>query len=1523
MSDSVGETENWRQRTYGILPEGAKVKTSVVDTKNYIEYGEKTWTTGQTVRDILQNHLDANTQRYFDQLVSSVIDTEKLTSITLTEAFREAFDEFSYTLFRYRKGLEDLSPQAEAEFKALFDQYARALPLRTEHINADGTVKIDSIRSTISAIKETPPQIRYCVVDRTQNKDKQTKQWVDWQEIQSPVYLEQINTQDEASKPSIDHRVFRFQIIGVQILDEGYGFDSKLNAFYKSTKTGKRHLRGKFGEGTKMSETHLVRNGAKVKMRSAYHINEGENRDRVWQQRPYVGDDKIVKLQTIEVDIPHNSEMQSGSYTIIDIQDATPEFQEEFISNIDPRIQNQGLAINCLEYSNVKYYYPIVNIDRWTKPVGVSLEADPQYQYVQGLRVGEGRQESDNELLFSYDFLDSSILKGRDRSELKNVMFGQIKMFWQHAESPELLEELIRRSLLNKRNVSGISPEFEALRDIIDSDPHYLNAQAQRTRDTVLQIMPRVLGIEQGRKNVIVSDYDLLKPDNRTLLQTLEAKGYHIVKIANIVVSSNYEKLNEYHKGQFEVYTLDSLRKNIDTLVGHIDAKSEKVHFADTLYKTARENLQRMIQVAGLGEGINNLLEPPTYLETVDPKTELPIELTFDQESQMFRLIIRPDLILAGLQDGKGIDYWQRRIQVEMLAALGRREAFPDRNTALMQSQENAQELLDKTLHSGMADVDALPDSFNHRIEPQDEETSMKTFTERLKNIEKYLLAMVIYDKARRFQATLADLETVAETLSELPSNYKDAIEIMLKKRVVIENGEVGFFRREYTPEGGKLVFTRQKIEDLDVVATLEDGRKVYRVDNNRLFVLQNIPDGSVVKMNGSHTYVAYKGKMLNFEKYHFGEYKFDSFPLTLDRGCLSISIPSYKKDFNKELRNFEKALSELTITSPERGKSKSMKMLKGIIETPLPIEYGVDEWDNPIRVFEDIVQNHIDAAPDGKVDINYEVIREGKRVWVTETTLTDSDQIVGLAIMDKGEGYLPDDLGTMGKSSKKSPMFAGKYGEGQKMISAAAVRNGLSLSFTSLGEYNGEQYRWTAQVGTRDEELIVEGKRSKAQRVVFNLNSEKIEGKSQFTSATLLRLPDTGRYNDPKWQKWLDIFDPRKKDERGNGGLSRYVINLRKESNPNVIDLGYMRILLDEPGVVYENGLLISRESGKSVVGYDVPEVVTTRERNAYDPNKLRNYIAHAMRDCRDLRYTQIIMREFEERYLKQMIENPSRIWVREEDLDFGRLFFFERGFLSSKPLWDYAYATELGSYLIHSDEALKSKIKNNEKYIKEKEYSPLDKEAKQKEIERARTTLANIVHIPKDHLIQLSKDEYDAWARIFPTAEEYVMSLAEQRIPVNEEVRQQLTRVIAASGSVIRQVITKIQQEEETNITYMSIISEGTPNKAGSYWVESAKQKVDEQLAFWSDYEKLLEESAVFVAPANSGYLGLASKDRVGLNERLLVEGDLRKIVGTARHELLHKIFGIRDYTPEFIMLLLELVETNIEKVSYDFSH
>ena len=136
------------------------------------------------------------------------------------------------------------------------------------------------------------------------------------------------------------------------------------------------------------------------------------------------------------------------------------------------------------------------------------------------------------------------------------------------------------------------------------------------------------------------------------------------------------------------------------------------------------------------------------------------------------------------------------------------------------------------------------------------------------------------------------------------------------------------------------------------------------------------------------------------------------------------------------------------------------------------------------------------------------------------------------MQLSDNGDGYTPNDLGTVGKSSKKSPLFAGKYGEGQKMIAAAAVRNGFELRFSSVANYDGARHRWQGTVGTRPEEIVISGKPTNVDRVVFNVTSNQANGNEGYASSTILRLPEGASQNTKVWQEWLQVINPRIKDK-------------------------------------------------------------------------------------------------------------------------------------------------------------------------------------------------------------------------------------------------------------------------------------------------------------------------------------------------------------------------------------------------------
>lgn len=1492
-------------RTFGgILPEGSNVQRLHADTKTHVEYGEKTWTTGQTVRDILQNHLDANTQVFFDRLVSSVVDVDKLAERASRTG--DGFDEFSYNLFLFRKGLGSFSPDSEKEVVDLLNRYAYSVPMRREFLDEQGKLRLDALKQAVTPVVEMPPKVSYKVVDLSDPESQNKDQWVSYDELQQSQFSERVEN------PAAEIREFRYQIIGMKIEDQGGGFDAKLSAFYKSTKRGQRHLRGRFGEGAKMSETHLMRHNAQVKMRSRFEINGGRPvHERVWQHRAYLGEDNTVQQKGIQVDLPPGQDSNIGSFTLITINKADPAFQQEFRANVDPRIRGGGLAQNCLEYSSARYYYPMAEFGYREKPVGVSLEVNPNNQYVQGLRVGaDSTSRQEVTPIFSYDFLDSSILQGRDRSELNRSMENQIYNFWVRADSPVLVSELIRRVVTGNHS-EYTSPEVKVLDRILsggyDSTEIRKDTQEGRTSEYALRAFPSIVDAKPGIKNVLVKADDVYR--NKDFIAILQARGYNVISLKAGIGSKSITNLNQIHEGNYQFYSLATEQTELQATRNEMDPNDERVRLSQELFNSAFAELRSMSERAGFNIGDFSIESTPQFQEAIDPTKESPFNLDFNETTKKFRLVIRPALLAEATYPEGGRDYWKRRIQVELLATYKRSEGFPDLNTLYIASQNTAQTFLNKTLHAGLADVDALPSEFHYQPQVVDALEAIKRFSTEQANIQEALAGWDMFRSVTTFQTSLEQMEKVSQGFSHIPEPYRQKVKDIMGQRVILENGVVGYF--DYPEDGqGDLTLIKKQLDTLTPAGSV-DGKPIYKL-GDKLFMPYELPKGSVIKMERAyddHTFVMYGDQLLDFARYSFGPYQFRSYPMVIESGGFVQKVDRFSSNTDGSIMQMQSELKNLTITSPERKSGEGMRFLEGVVETPFPSEYGIDEWDNPVRVFQDIVQNHLDASPTGKIDARYEVQRGQQRVWVTEQEVTASDIIVGFGVSDHGDGYTPNDLGTVGKSSKKSPLFAGKYGEGQKMIAAAAVRNGFELSFSSVANYDGARHRWQGTVGTRPEEIVIGGKPTNVDRVVFNVTSNQTNGAEGYASSTVIRLPEGVSQNTKVWQEWLQVIDPRVKDKFGDGGLARYVLPMRSVNGEKIIDMGYMKILVDRPGEVYENGLLVSTEGG-TALGYDVPEVVTTRERNRFDFSRLNQYIANAAYSCPNPDYATALMQKFKEKYLTEVVSNPEGTYIKEQDINFGSMHSDHyHDFVPAKPYWRQAYNTQLGTYLVYSEQALRDNIKYRTQELTASYTRESEKDAIIKKIEQAYSALANVVHVPSDHIIHArSNDEYAYWSRLFPTVEEYIMDLSEQEVPVTDDIRKSLETIVSASNGVLSNTHNSLRSSGAGQRVYQSIVTGKTPKEPDEKALAQAETTVTEQFDYWTPEELQQHPGRVFVAPANAGYLGLATRDRIGFNELLLVDDDLRKVAGIARHELLHKIYGLRDYSPEFIMLLLE---------------
>jgi hypothetical protein len=913
-------------------------------------------------------------------------------------------------------------------------------------------------------------------------------------------------------------------------------------------------------------------------------------------------------------------------------------------------------------------------------------------------------------------------------------------------------------------------------------------------------------------------------------------------------------------------------------------------------------------------EGAGTIAPTVRYVATLDRWSEAPIEAVYDYTSEQFTLLIRPDLIIRSMDaEGRGQDFWRRRIQVEILSTLGRETAHSNRNSALQHSQHLADTLNDKGVHDGVLEAEAMPSAFDHQVESTgiaeailaelSEESAQLTETEQN--------AMEAYDTASSFSASLDALENVWNQLESFPEAEQEAIVKILRHRFVCENGEVGYFTVDTTK---KLRFHRQQLSDLQPIGNI-DGSNVYSINDSLIVPSTDvIPSNGLITIQGTYKYLCHNGELLFYQgigdvprgNAAFGSsVKFDRAECAgvLHNGCYAIYTTV--QDTQEKLDRVRESIEEITIETMGEGDLPSTEFTNGRKSTDFSTNYGKGEWEKPHRIFEDIAQNHTD---EGQPEESFEVLRGSERAWVEGASLLPGDRIVGYRIRDRGSGYPPDNIATVGRSTKNSPLTAGKYGEGQKMIAAGAARKGLELQYSSLSTHDGNTIRWTATANTEDQKVYrSDGRSETRQRVVFDVESNDAQDTS-WTSETCIRLPDSATTTeDAELEQWFATIDPRNVDERGNRGLGRYVRTFREgnEQLTEVVDMGYMKILLNEPGAIYENGILIGHDS-ELALGYDIPDVTKGRDRNIWMAGKLHTYVAHALRNTRDPRVLEALGAALKEKYGEQMLagEEPK---IEEWDASLGLMN--TGAHLPSLPLWKQAYSRLFPGRMLHSDTGLQQK---RDALAQELRNNP----AVAHELHRVDMALANVNHINRDLIISVDAGQYPGLSRIMTTAEDQIQRLAKQKVEVEESVMYHLQNVTASSAQVISNAIEQMRSTPEGEVTFRCLITGLDPFavEGADELVSERVAQIEERLAFWTDAARLEEQpGSLYVSPSAAGYHGLSEPYSIGINEMLLDPENRNKLIGTLRHELLHSITGEHDYTPEFVIMILELAEQN----------
>ncbi len=148
-------------------------------------------------------------------------------------------------------------------------------------------------------------------------------------------------------------------------------------------------------------------------------------------------------------------------------------------------------------------------------------------------------------------------------------------------------------------------------------------------------------------------------------------------------------------------------------------------------------------------------------------------------------------------------------------------------------------------------------------------------------------------------------------------------------------------------------------------------------------------------------------------------------------------------------------------------------------LETSLSLDYGKTIWDEQ-RIALDASQNHLPTDSNGSAIFLRFKTKVG--IWhdYREFDQFYDDEIERIKISDNGIGYDFKNLGLFA-SVKDHADSSGKWGEGLKMLSAAAIRSGVQMELRSRD--------WIAIPGTK-KEVLNEGKENEKtiERLIFTV---------------------------------------------------------------------------------------------------------------------------------------------------------------------------------------------------------------------------------------------------------------------------------------------------------------------------------------------------------------------------------------------------------------------------------------------------
>ncbi len=1253
-------------------------------------YGEKTWHPSQSIVDLLQNHLDANTSAFEKSRL-------KLVGISEYKPDQQAI-------------LESMSLFAAETDPVVQEVHFHKLVALLESSSGISTLLQDS-QQNMNALWQQLQEVRYEVPElKLKLSNGQTSKFVSYTEVA---------TEDS-----------EWQVVGYLIADNGPGFDHALLGLMGATTKGEDdNRRGGLGEGLKMSLAQLNRVGADVRILS-------RNTDQSWWLKPQVNDG-LLSLDGTAVDRKLTVQSPSeGSRTMVDLSQANmTDLQWREIRNIlDSRISPEGIAKYVLEF------HPDIAPEKLEGDALFQNEVPAGRVYVKGLLVEEDRSD----LLWSYNLSDKWAISGRDRKTV-DVAILDVAIIDKLTDLTDYESILQIVRLMNDPSTDIIPREVRCLRFI------YKLPESQQS--LWRQAIEEVFHFESGKTVFCPSNADF---EHKRLA---EQRGYTLLVVRPeilsmlSIISAAYDPSPVYRLDELvkQLTASDESTETIDKTFNAVLHHMVESYAADNLATIPRSQYQlgNLSFVHKTNSNADRFMTDfpywvDWYKDTIAVDTDA-ISNGFARDA---------DLLLAT----EMFFEWKSSFTDEVQHALGQMVA-----SAVLRHHP---ELFEVALPSHIAERIAVDVPNIGYTNEQRQKDAVKIAFDYL---EAQLYHLATDEDRQQFLASIeATKQLLAGTDADIVKSVPLSSFIYLPFHVagqlkwVTEELEVADNAKDFP--WLKLRRSPDEIDDLQSLNYMlldipvgqyksygykagdQKGRLVIsRTDYG--YSVDRIEDILTASDTSSHNQAAIDEKAGdNVQSFILGD-------------LLYINL-------NQPDAQFYEIPTPQTTPLPEKNRGLEF------ISANTTLDYGSKVWSDPKRILIDAIQNHRDANGGQPPRITFQISNsQGETMDVDMAALTGMPSdwvIVSVSIEDHGTGYTTPYLVQMG-SSTKTDADAGKFGEGLKMLTAAATRQQIDLRLESKD--------WQASPTSTTEQAIDHdtGQSKQFDVLAYNLKwSDRPRDGSMTTFSIFsnghpwsrqqfeqLQRSEELLVNDAHvpqrirtWRQWLDILDPRVTDATGNTGLDRFVLPVESEKFYNA----YVSVLTDRPGQVFEKNLLIpdaatSLNGSKQLMfGYNLHQsTINTRERNAISPTVFKDTVSQYFnQDAGSVIFKEMLSRAKEDPqtsyYEYELLEESDRVQI----------------------LLRQAY------YDVFGDDAILS-------------IASISEQQHQEELMKVHLERANTVFLPPFLTRRLSKSVY--------TTADYFKNLEGKEVEVTDQERAQLytlaTRVNQIVDDYYRQML------------------------------------------------------------------------------------------------------------------------------------